>query len=127
MHVNSAKNASNNLLNLIWSPLILDPGFAPAQAAPWQTCCSTLVHQACENIVVALTPKMAAGGSAKHDLTYSPCFDPILDPPLAPPLVIVVTHSRWPSMYSPFIQMASTGSRWLHTCRSSARKVSISS
>jgi hypothetical protein len=31
---------------------------------------------------VALTPKTAAGGSAKHALTYSPSFDPILDPPL---------------------------------------------
>jgi hypothetical protein len=26
---------------------------------------------------------MAAGGSAKHALTYSPSFDPILDPPLS--------------------------------------------
>jgi hypothetical protein len=32
---------------------------------------------------VALTPKMAAGGSAKHTLTYSPSFDLILDPPLS--------------------------------------------
>jgi hypothetical protein len=31
---------------------------------------------------MALTPKMAAGGFAKHTLTYSPSFDPILDPPL---------------------------------------------
>jgi hypothetical protein len=37
------------------------------------------VHQA-EDVVVALTLKMAAGGSAKHVLTYSPSFDPILDP-----------------------------------------------
>jgi hypothetical protein len=39
------------------------------------------VHQA-EDVVVALTLKMATGGSAKHVLTYSPSFDPILDPPL---------------------------------------------
>jgi hypothetical protein len=32
-HINSAKNASNNLLILIWSPLILDPGFAPAASS----------------------------------------------------------------------------------------------
>jgi hypothetical protein len=51
------------------------------QAATWQACCSTLVHQA-EDVVVALTLKMAAGGSTKHALTYSPSFDPILDPPL---------------------------------------------
>jgi hypothetical protein len=38
--------------------------------------------QACEDVVVALTLKIAAGGSAKHTLTYSLSFDPILDPPL---------------------------------------------
>jgi hypothetical protein len=50
------------------------------QAATWQACYSTLVHQA-EDVVVALTLKMVAGGSAKHALAYSPSFDQILDPP----------------------------------------------
>jgi hypothetical protein len=40
------------------------------------------------------------------------------------PLVIVATYFRCPSMCSPFVQMASMGSRWLHTCKSNARRVS---
>jgi hypothetical protein len=51
------------------------------QAATWQACCSTLVHQA-EDVVVALTLKIVTGSSAKYALTYSPSFDPILDLPL---------------------------------------------
>jgi hypothetical protein len=71
-------------LNLIWPPYFWILASPLLQAAPWQAFYSTLVHQACEDIIMALTPKMAAGGSVKHALTYSPSFDPISDPPLAP-------------------------------------------
>jgi hypothetical protein len=36
----------------------------------------------------------------------------------------VFEYSRCPSMCSPFVQMASMGSRWLHTCKSNAQRVS---
>jgi hypothetical protein len=42
----------------------------------------------------------------------------------APPLVIVATYSSCLSMCSPFVQMASMRSRWLHMCNSNVRRVS---